>query len=716
MSHNVSYHIAEMCCADEVRQLKDVLLPLVRDEENLFFDLMRTKLTIQAPDEVEESQLRDAIRTTGMHADPWVEGGVVEEGGWWKQHGRTILTLLGTALVLVGFLLHALSSGVVNALTAEGFTPLSAILLYSAAAIAGGWYILPKAWISLRRFSPDMNLLMTLAVIGAMLLGAWLEAASVAVLFAFSLLLESWSVSRARRAVEALLNLAPDTALLLTPGGESVELPVGDILPGQRVRVRPGDRVPLDGEIVHGSTSLNQAPITGESMPVDAGVGDQAYAGSINGEGVIDLRVSHPADRTTLARIIRLVEEARSKRAASEKWVDRFARVYTPAMFGLAAMVALVGPLLGGGEWATWAYRALVVLVIACPCALVISTPVAVVAGMTAASRRGLLIKGGVFLEAPARLKAIAFDKTGTLTHGEPEVVAFQSLSGESEESLLNVAVALEKDSTHPLAQAIVAFGKEKSRTTTTASYIRNHTGLGIEGEVLGASWRIGREHFLQQVGVDLESVQGEIEALEQEGATVVLLARDATPLAIFGLRDSLREEAKPAIAALKQTGIEHLVMLTGDRETVARNLAASIGIEEVEADLMPEQKVDAIQKLVDRYQHVAMVGDGVNDAPALATASFGIAMGASATDAALETADIALLGDDLNRLPWLIHHSRRSLGIIRANIGFAIGIKALFLVLAAFNLATLWMAIAADMGASLAVTFNALRLLHTRD
>lgn len=715
MPQKVTYHIAEMCCADEVRQLKDVLLPLVKEEENLFFDLMRTRLTIQIPDDVLENQLLEAIGKTGMEAEPWVEGGPVDEGGWWKRHGRATLALGGTLLIGIGFLLHAAASGVVDALTAEGFTPLPAILFYAAAALAGGWYILPKAWLSLKRFSPDMNLLMTLAVIGAMLLGAWLEAASVAVLFAFSLLLESWSVSRARRAVEALLELTPDNALLLTQGGQSVEVAVKEVVPGQKIRVRPGDRVPLDGEIVQGTTSLNQAPITGESIPVEAGVGEMAYAGSINGEGVIDLRVTHPADRTTLARIIRLVEEARSKRADSEKWVDRFARVYTPAMFGLAALVALIGPLLGG-DWVVWAYRALVVLVIACPCALVISTPVAVVAGMTAASRRGVLIKGGVFLEAPAHLKAIAFDKTGTLTSGEPEVVSFQPLNGESGKSLLPVAVALETDSTHPLAQAIVAYGKETVKNPATASYIRNHTGLGIEGEVLGSSWRIGRERFLQAVGVDLDSVRNPINVLEAEGATVVLLARDTTPVALFGLRDRLRNEAQSAITSLKSLGVDHLVMLTGDRTPVARTLAASIGIEEVEAELLPEQKVDAVQKLVDRYGSVAMIGDGVNDAPALATASFGIAMGASATDAALETADIALLGADLRRLPWLVNHSRRSLAIIRANIGFAIGIKALFLLLAAFNMATLWMAIAADMGASLAVTFNALRLLHSRD
>ncbi|HEB85133.1 MAG TPA: HAD family hydrolase, partial [Bacteroidetes bacterium] len=454
------YKIHGMDCADEVAVLAREVAPLVGGREHLRFDVLSGRMEVAVPVEGElDEAIRRAVAATGMTAQPWEEfctsGVCAVEESFWRRKGRLVLVFASGGLLLLGFLLHGLFEGFRTALTSEGATPLPVALVYLASVVTGGWYIFPKALFAARRLRPDMNLLMTVAVIGAIFLGAWLEASAVTFLFALSLLLESWSVSRARRAVEALMSLAPPMARILHEEGDTEMVPAEAAVPGMKMIVRPGEKIPLDGVVTGGRSSVNQAPITGESLPVDVEKGGEVYAGTINGEGVLEIRVTHTAGDTTLARMIRLIEESRSHRAPSEQWVDRFARVYTPAMMFLAFAVAVIPPLLAGGGWERWIYEGLVILVIACPCALVISTPVSVVAGLASAARNGVLIKGGAYLEAPAHLRVAAFDKTGTLTEGRPRVKSLVPLNDHTEEELLAIAAAMERDSTHPLALAI---------------------------------------------------------------------------------------------------------------------------------------------------------------------------------------------------------------------------------------------------------------------
>jgi len=717
MTRTYAYRVAEMDCADEVRLLKDALLPLVGNEANLAFDLMRARLTVSIPEGgPKESAIRAAVSSAGMHAVPWAEAlAHREDEGFWTRKGRTILCISGGALIVTAFLIHALRVGFSGALASSPPMPLPSILLYAAASVLGIWYLLPKAWLSLRNVRPDMNLLMTLAVFGALLLGQWFEAASVAVLFALALLLESWSVERARRAVEMLLEEAPRTARVVTQGGVQ-EVAVDLVEVGSTLQIAPGERIPLDGVVLRGQSEINTAPITGESVPTGVAPGDTVYAGTINGRGALEIRTTRASNDTTFAHIIRLVEEARSRRARSERWVETFSRYYTPAMFALAAIVALLGPLLGGGEFSAWAYRALVLLVIACPCALVISTPVSVIAGLTSSSKAGVLIKGGVFLELPGRVKTVAFDKTGTLTRGEHRVVTARSLVGEDSGELLAIAAALESRSTHPLARSVVAFATEQRVVLPAVENLEEIGGLGVHGRAKGKEYWIGGERLYAQLGRPLPQVDSELKTFHAKGATGIILFDREKPLLLIALADEPRDGARAAVQQLKNLGVKHIVMLTGDHPEAAASAAEQTGIQDVRSSLLPEEKLRVVESLERTGGPVAMVGDGINDAPALAAATVSVAMGAMGSDAAIEVADVALMGEDLRHLPWLIRHSRRSLGIIRANIIFAIGVKALFLGLAAFDLATLWMAITADMGTSLLVIANALRLLRTKE
>jgi Cd2+/Zn2+-exporting ATPase len=559
-----------------------------------------------------------------------------------------------------------------------------------------------------------MNLLMLVAVIGAIGIGEWLEAATVSFLFALALLLERWSVGRARRAIGALMELAPVLARLVDPeSGRSQELPVDDIPVGAVVRIRPGDKVPLDGEVLEGHSSIDQSAITGESMPVTKGAGDEVFAGTVNGTGALDVRVSRSAADTTLARIIRLVAEAQARRSPSEQWVERFARYYTPIMMALAIGVAILPPILADGGWAVWFYRALVLLVIACPCALVISTPVSVVAGLATAARAGVLIKGGNHLEAPAHFRAIAFDKTGTLTYGHPSVQRIVALNDHTEEEVLARAAALEVDSSHPLAVAILAEARRRGVRFDRAKSVTLLPGKGAEGDVAGRRFWIGSHRLMEEKGAETPGFHRLALDLEDAGHSLVAVGNDDHICGLFGVADGVRTGTDRVLQELRDLGVRELVMLTGDNVGTASSVAESIGLDTYEAELLPGEKVDAVATLREEYGNVAMVGDGVNDAPALATATTGIAMGAAGTDAAIETADIALMSDDLDKLPWLVRHSRRVLRVIRQNIFFALAVKAAFIALAAFGLATLWMAIAADMGASLLVVANGLRLLR---
>lgn len=719
-SRSLSFHIEGMDCAEEVAVLKRAVGPLVGGEEKLAFDLLKGRMTVtSSPAGVEAADVAQAVGRTGMAAEPWrVEGPAGGDQSLWRRHGRSLLCVVSGVATAAGFAVQlAASGGVVAAFQAgaEGGTgvPLGAILLYLAAMVTGGWYIVPKAVYAARALRPDMNLLMTVAVLGAMGLGEWLEAASVTFLFALALLLERWSVGRARRAIEALLDLTPQTARVVDPaGGEVVERPVEEVVVGATVRVRPGEKVPLDGEVTSGETAIDQAPITGESIPVAKGPGDEVFAGTINGDGAFEMQVRRAARDTTLARIIHLVEEAHTHRAPSERWVERFARLYTPVMMVLALGVAVLPPLLLGGGWGHWFYQALVLLVIACPCALVISTPVAIVAGLAAAARSGVLIKGGNFLEAPARFRVVAFDKTGTLTMGRPRVQRVIPLNGHDEEELLVRAAALEAESNHPLARAVLAAVEERGLAFQPAAGLTAVPGMGAEGEIDGRRFWIGSHRMLEARANETDEQHRLAVSLEDAGHSVVAVGNDEHLCGLLSVADEPRMEAAEVVVGLKAAGIERVVILTGDNERTALAVGEALGADEVQSELLPADKLAAVRELEQRHGGVAMVGDGVNDAPALAAASTGIAMGAAGTDVAIETADIALMSDALDRLPWLVRHSRRALAVIRQNITFALGLKLAFILLAAFGMATLWMAIAADMGASLLVIANALRLL----
>ncbi|HSO18303.1 MAG TPA: heavy metal translocating P-type ATPase, partial [Desulfosarcina sp.] len=560
----------------------------------------------------------------------------------------------------------------------------------------------------------DMNFLMVTAVIGAFVIGEWFEAATVAFLFALSLLLEDWSVERARNAIGALLDLAPATARFRHPQhGDLQERPVEEVPLGAIVLVRPGERIALDGEVVSGQSSVNQAPITGESMPVAKSPGDQVYAGTINQDGTLEFRADRSADQTTLARIIHMVESAQTRRANSQQWVDRFSTRYTPIMLVLAVALALLSPLLAGLSWSEGVYRGLVLLVIACPCALVISTPVSIVSALTAAARHGVLIKGGLYLEAAGRLQVLALDKTGTLTTGQPEVQRLVALNGHSERELLERAAALEAGSEHPLARAILRRARETGIEVVPAEQFTAFPGKGGEGSIGGRLFWIGSHRMLHEKSQETPAIHARAEELEDAGHTVVAIGNDSHVCGLISIADDLREDIPQILSEIREAGVRRIVMLTGDNAGTARAIAAETGIEEYHCELLPEDKVEAIGRLVRENQTVAMVGDGINDAPAMAAATFGIAMGAMGTDAALETADMALMSDDLSKLPWLIRHSRRTVRNIQQNIGFALGLKAVFIVLTLFGTATLWMAIAADTGATLLVVFNSLRLLN---
>ncbi len=715
-----AFRIHGMHCAEEISALKREVGPLVGGADNLAFDMLGGKLTVAANVAAASHQIVDAVARVGMRAVPWTDAEpTAREESAWQANPRAILTAVSGMGTLAGFLCHAwLAGGVGAALTAAETdaahaVPWQSSILYAFAILAGVCLVLPKAWHALRRLRPDMNLLMTIAVTGAVAIGQWLEAATVAFLFSLSLLLESWSVARARRAIGALLDLAPTTARVRTSDGIEATMPPQDVPIGAMLIVKPGERFPLDGRVVAGISHVNQAPVTGESRPVEKSSGDEVFAGTINGDGALTVESTKDAGHTTLANIIRMVGEAHSRRAPSEQWVEKFARVYTPLVMLLALAILLVPPLMFAQPWSAWIYNSLVLLVIACPCALVIATPVSIVAALTAAARAGVLIKGGVFVEAPARLRAIAFDKTGTLTEGNPTVVEMVPLSEHDERELLERAAALESRSEHPLAHAILLHATERGMAPAPADDFQVVRGKGATASFQGRTFWLGSHRYLHERDQETDAVHERLEQMSAGGRTVVVVGNEDHVCGLIALADAVRPESRAAVDELRQVGIERLVMLTGDNYATAEAVARQTGIDDFQAELMPEDKVDAVANLVNEFGTVAMVGDGVNDAPALARATLGIAMGAAGSDAAIETADIALMSDDLGKLAWLVRHSRRTLRVIRQNIVFALAIKALFVVLTFVGLASLWAAIAADTGASLLVILNGLRLLQ---
>jgi Cd2+/Zn2+-exporting ATPase len=591
---------------------------------------------------------------------------------------------------------------------------------FALATLSGGLLVFPAGWKALLARRLDMNVLMTVAVAGAWLIGEHAEAAAVVFLFALSELLESWAATRARRAVDTLLELSPSTAIVMEPDGSEREKPVAEVAIGTIIRVRSGSRIPLDGEVISGNSAVNQAPITGESIPVEKAPGDPVYAGTVNGEGSLQVRVNKAADDSTLARIIKLVGDAEHLKPPSQRFVDRFAAIYTPVVFGVAILVAIIPPLLAGALWETWIYRALVLLVIACPCALVIATPVSIVSGLTALARRGVLVKGGIFLESVGKLRALAVDKTGTITRGKPEVVGITALGGLSEEEILRRAASINIHSEHPLAVAIVTAARSRNVVFESAEDYVSITGQGAQAAVDNHPHFIGNHRMAHEAGICSPAIEAILAGIEAKGQSLAVLGHlphgdcKGEILGIIAIADTLRPEVVEALRLIHAAGIEKVIMLSGDNQRTASAIAKQAGIDEAIGDLMPDQKVEHVRRLVAQHTHVGMIGDGVNDAPALAVASVGFAMGAIGSDTAIETADIALMKDDLTKVAEAVNVGRRTLGIIRFNVIFALAIKAVFLTLAFAGLAGLWMAILADTGATLLVILNSLRLLSS--
>ena len=646
-------------------------------------------------------EIEKAVRDAGYGVGSTQE---VEMTPFWRTR-RTVS-------VFAAALLFALGLG----LGVAGAPEVARVGAYLAAIAVGGVPIFRAAITGLRARHLDMNVLMSAATVGAVGIGQWAEAASVVVLFAAGNALQIYAIDRTRGAVRALAGLAPDEVLVRRNGAERV-VAAGEVTVGETVVVRPGERLALDGEVLEGRTTVDESPVTGESTPIEKGPGDPVYSGSLNGTGGVLVRALREAGDSTLQRITRLVEEAQARKAPAEQFVDRFSRLYTPLVVAAAVVLAVVPPLLGG-QFDTWFYRALALLIIACPCALVISTPVTVVSGIGAASRRGILIKGGAALEATGRLKALAFDKTGTLTEGRPILARVAALGDRCDESeALRLAAALERRSEHPLAHAILSAGAERAANGAglpPVANFRSVPGRGAEGDIGGRSYLIGSPRLFDERNISLAPAREALAEVEGEGETPVILGRNEGPLAVFGLADAVRPDARATLEELRAAGVEELVMLTGDAEAPAKRIARELGVG-YRARLLPGQKVDTVRELVLEHGDVGMVGDGVNDAPALAASSVGFAMGAAGTDVALETADVALMQDDLSKLAEAIVLSRAAERIIRQNVAVSIAIKGLFVLLAPFGLVALWLAVLADMGTSIAVTLNGLRLFRAK-
>lgn len=610
---------------------------------------------------------------------------------------RGVLAGVAAALLAIGCLADLVSA-----------SPEWAGPLFLGAVLAGAVFPARRAWDSLRRGSLDINALMVIAVTGAIIIGEWEEAAMVVFLFAVAQWLESQSLDRARAAIRSLLDLAPPEARIHDAAGERM-VGLDRVGPGQTMIVRPGERIPLDGTVLDGASEVNQAPITGESLPVEKAIGDDVYAGTINGHGALSVTVTRRRDDTTLARIVHMVEGAQKQRAPVQQFIDRFAAWYTPAVVALAVLLAVI-PVLLGLPASTWVYRALVLLVVACPCALVISTPVSMVSALAAAARNGVLIKGGASLERLAGVSRLAFDKTGTLTLGEIRVVAVEPAAGVGEDELLRTAAAVESRSEHPIARGIVAAARERHGGHPSANGVRAIPGMGVEGLVDGRAILCGTPRLFRERGVLTGEAARRVDAFIEGGLSPVLVSRDGAIIGLLGMADTERGTARDVVGDLRRNGIDRVTMLTGDHEPAARAIGARVGVDDVQAGLLPADKVTAVAALR-AGGAVAMVGDGINDAPALAAADVGIVMGAMGSGVAIETADVALMTDDLAKIPYALRLSRATLVNVRANVAIAIGLKAAFVLAAAMGVATLWMAVLADTGASVIVIANALRL-----
>ncbi|WP_310634345.1 heavy metal translocating P-type ATPase [Paraburkholderia sp.] len=703
------YRIDNMDCPTEERLIRNRLEPMP-GVARLDFDLLARELTVyhRLPD---AQPLEAALHALDMAPRPLADDPVANAA---TAPEPTVGLALRQKLLLAASGVAAAAAEVL-AWTTGHETGVPVLICAVVSLLCAGLPTLRKGWIALKNVTINIYFLMSLAVAGAIVIGKWPEAAMVVFLFALAEEIEALSLERARHAIRSLTALAPETAEVWSAETEWRTLAVADVAVGSRIRVRTGERVPLDARVESGRAALDQAPITGESLPVDKAPGDALYAGSIVVDGVVEARVTAIARDSTLARIAAAVQQAQAQRAPTQRFVDQFARYYTPAVVALAVLIAVAGPLAFGGAWSAWLYKSLVLLVIACPCALVVSTPVTVVSGLAAAARAGMLVKGGVWLERGRLLKAVALDKTGTLTRGEPVLTDAVALGALPVEDALHLAASLDDASAHPVARAVVAGWRARDAQGAQDALVAVDdfavlNGLGVTGRIAGEVWHLGNHRLVESLGVCSPALEARLAALETQGKTAIVLCSPREAVALFAVADAVRPESADAVRALKQLGVTP-VMLTGDNPATARAIAAQLGIDDARGNLLPQDKQDAVADLSARHGMTAMVGDGVNDAPALARADIGFAMGAAGTATALETADVAIMDDDPRKIAAFVGLSRKVSAVLMQNIALALGIKAVFLVLALAGEATLWMAVFADVGASLLVVANGLRV-----
>lgn len=697
------YRVQGFTCASCAAQFEENVkkLPGVRDAKVNFG---ASKITVYGNPSIQDLEKAGAFENLKIY--PENQEVRMEREPFWKRR-ETIQVGVSLVFLIVGWLMGE----------SYGEKSIPSVVSYLLSMLIGGYALFRKGLLNLTRLQFDMYTLMTIAILGAAAIGEWGEGATVVILFAISEALETYSMDKARQSIRTLMDIAPKQALIRR-GDKEIMVPVDEIQIGDIMIVKPGQKLAMDGVVVKGSSSINQAPITGESIPVAKNVGDEVYAGTLNEEGLLEVKVTKRVEDTTIAKIIHLVEEAQAERAPSQAFVDRFAKIYTPAILIAGFLVALVPPLLFQADWSDWIYRGLALLVVGCPCALVVSTPVSIVTAIGNAARNGVLIKGGIHLEEARALSIIAFDKTGTLTRGVPVVTDFISLIPNKERELLGIAVSIEKNSQHPLASAILRKAEEESIPIQEVEDFSSLTGKGVQAKVNGVLYYIGSPGLFEELlpaGIP-EETKKTIVDLQKQGKTVMVLGTKIEMLALIAVADEVRENSREVIQRLHELGIKKTVMLTGDNPATAEAIGKKLGIGEVQAELLPQDKLEFIKQLRSDGSKVAMVGDGVNDAPALATSTVGIAMGGAGTDTALETADIALMADDLKKLPFTIRLSRQALRIIKQNITFSLAIKAIALLLIVPGWLTLWMAIFADMGATLIVTLNGLRLLKVKE
>lgn len=701
-----SFRIGQMCCPSEQTMIEGKLAKM-SGIQKLEFNMMNRTMAVwhELPD---TSGIEAAVLSLGMQAEPLTANANAtradapevlpqaesHKSTWWP------LALSGVA---------AVGAEVLHFTNSAPEWVVAVIALFAIVLCGPTTY--KKGLISIKHLNLNINALMSIAVTGAVLIGQWPEAAMVMFLFTVAEMVEAKSLDRARNAIKGLMDLTPERATVRQSNGSWLEVDVKTVELGALVRVRPGERIGLDGTVSSGNSTVNQAPITGESLPIEKNVDDPVYAGSVNESGSFEYRVTAEANNTTLARIIHAVEEAQSTRAPTQRFVDKFAKIYTPGVFFFAVAVAVFPPLFMGGLWTDWIYRALVLLVVACPCALVISTPVSIVSGLAAAARKGILVKGGVYLEIGAKLSFVALDKTGTITHGKPVQTDYMPVSETLQADPQIVASSLGARSDHPVSQAIAKFEGLDASTLLQVQSFEALPGRGVKGMIDGQLFYLGNHRLIQELGLGTSQLAESLTSLERQGKTVVALTSASQVFALFAVADTVKDSSQTAIKELHALGIKTMI-LTGDNSHTADAIAKRVGIDEALGNLLPADKLSAIGELQSRKHVVGMVGDGINDAPALAKSQVGFAMAAAGTGTAIETADVALMDDDLRKIPAFIRLSRQTAAILKQNIFFALGIKAIFLVFTLMGLATMWMAVFADVGVSLLVVLNGLRLL----